>query len=83
MFSGIRIPQRWVFAVMGFLALFIAYAMRVCLSIAITEMVVPEKYNNDTIFDEDVCEAYPDDNPKNSTSTSGGTYEWSQSTQVR
>ncbi|XP_017798778.1 PREDICTED: putative inorganic phosphate cotransporter [Habropoda laboriosa] len=34
-----RIPQRWIFAIMGFLALFNAYAMRVCLSITITEMV--------------------------------------------
>ncbi|XP_076627177.1 putative inorganic phosphate cotransporter [Colletes latitarsis] len=37
-----RIPQRWVFAVMGFLALFNAYAMRVCLSITLTEMVLPQ-----------------------------------------
>ncbi|XP_017767230.1 PREDICTED: putative inorganic phosphate cotransporter isoform X2 [Eufriesea mexicana] len=35
-----RIPQRWIFAIMGFLALFNAYAMRVCLSITITEMVI-------------------------------------------
>ncbi|XP_033214215.1 sialin-like isoform X2 [Belonocnema kinseyi] len=74
----IHIPQRWVFAVMGFFALFIAYAMRVCLSIAITEMVVPENHN-DTIFDEGACPA--EEILKNSTSTSGGTYEWSQSTQ--
>ncbi|XP_076756868.1 putative inorganic phosphate cotransporter [Xylocopa sonorina] len=39
-----RIPQRWIFAIMGFLALLNAYAMRVCLSITITEMVrAPEK----------------------------------------
>lgn len=79
-FPGIHIPQRWVFAVMGFFALFIAYAMRVCLSIAITEMVVPESHN-DTIFDEGTCPV--EEISKNSTSTSGGTYEWSQSTQVR
>ena len=41
--TGGRIPQRWIFAIMGFLALFNAYAMRVCLSITITEMVIPMK----------------------------------------
>ncbi|CAK9834371.1 Putative inorganic phosphate cotransporter [Anthophora retusa] len=44
-----RIPQRWIFAIMGFLALFNAYAMRVCLSITITEMVrVPEGITHDS-----------------------------------
>lgn len=33
------IPQRWVMAVMGFLAVANAYTMRVCLNIAITQMV--------------------------------------------
>ena len=67
---------------MGFLALFIAYAMRVCLSIAITEMVVPEK-ENDTILDEGTCPVYLDESSKKNITTHGGTYEWSQSTQVR
>lgn len=40
LYAGGRIPQRWIFAIMGFLALFNAYAMRVCLSITITEMVI-------------------------------------------
>ncbi|XP_014232260.1 sialin-like [Trichogramma pretiosum] len=35
----INIPQRWVIVTMGFLGLFSAYHMRICLSIAITEMV--------------------------------------------
>ncbi|PZC86354.1 hypothetical protein B5X24_HaOG209073 [Helicoverpa armigera] len=33
------IPQRWVMAIMGFLAVANAYTMRVCLNIAITQMV--------------------------------------------
>lgn len=32
------IPQRWVFAIMGFLAVGNAYTMRVCLNLAITVM---------------------------------------------
>ncbi|XP_012343684.1 putative inorganic phosphate cotransporter isoform X1 [Apis florea] len=48
-----RIPQRWIFAIMGFLALFNAYAMRVCLSITITEMVIPMK--NATHNDQYTC----------------------------
>lgn len=34
-------PQRVILALMGFLALAIAYSMRACLSVAITEMVLP------------------------------------------
>lgn len=41
-----KIQQRWVFAIMGFLALFNAYTMRVCLSITITEMVAPLNQTN-------------------------------------
>ncbi|XP_026671600.1 putative inorganic phosphate cotransporter isoform X2 [Ceratina calcarata] len=41
---------------MGFLAVFNAYAMRVCLSITITEMVVPRK-PEDGIHPDDICHA--------------------------
>ncbi|XP_043464844.1 putative inorganic phosphate cotransporter isoform X4 [Leptopilina heterotoma] len=72
-----RIPQRWVFAVMGFLALFIAYAMRVCLSIAITEMVIPHTDNGTKEETEGQCPIEND--PKESTA--GGTYDWDENTQ--
>ncbi|XP_029176007.1 sialin-like [Nylanderia fulva] len=49
-----RVPQRWVFAFMGFLALLNAYTMRICLSITITEMTCSNKHlNNTNIKDED------------------------------
>lgn len=36
---GFIIPQRVVLAIMGFLGIMNAYAMRICLSVAIIEMV--------------------------------------------
>lgn len=53
---GKFIPQRVVTAVMGFLSIIVAYAMRTCLSVAITEMVVPviDRNNDNKSL---VCEA--------------------------
>lgn len=50
--------------------------MRVCLNIAITEMVV-KRYHNDTLDHGEVCE------PMNSgsgsgSSSSGGSYDWDE-----
>ncbi|XP_014215960.1 putative inorganic phosphate cotransporter [Copidosoma floridanum] len=72
-----QIPQRWVFVFMGFLALFSAYAMRVCLSITVTQMVVPihEKTTN---FTDDTCPGLENDAPDRPTAFTGGTYEWSE-----
>ncbi|XP_014203400.1 putative inorganic phosphate cotransporter [Copidosoma floridanum] len=81
--SCIRIQQRWIFAVMGFLGLFNAYAMRICLSIAITEMTVPVNITEELI--DDTC---PDlEQPLTSNATvvlppHRGTYVWSEYTQV-
>ena len=74
---------------MGFLGLFNAYAMRACLSITITQMVVPPEHT--TEFKDDTCQLL-----ENMTQTAGnssggnappqplhgGTYEWSEYTQV-
>lgn len=47
-------PQRYVFALMGFLVNVVVFALRVCLSVAIIEMVVP--FNNiDTATESLVC----------------------------
>lgn len=52
------IPQRVILAIMGFLAIANAYTMRVCLSVAITQMV--KKPNHTTVDDGSaVCEADP------------------------
>ncbi|XP_012271666.1 putative inorganic phosphate cotransporter isoform X2 [Orussus abietinus] len=74
----VRVPQRWVFAVMGFLALFNAYTMRICLSIAITEMVVPEAGHHNESRD-DTCPM--ENNTSDSPVSSGGTYDWDEYTQ--
>ncbi|XP_058793473.1 sialin-like isoform X2 [Phymastichus coffea] len=84
-----RIPQRYVFALMCFFGLFNAFAMRSCLSIAITEMVGS---SSEAVIDDDAC-TY-DDIPlpsKSSTDNSGSgvihanttreTYDWSEYTQ--
>lgn len=54
---GCAIPQRIVLAVMGFLAIAIAYAMRVCLSVAITEMVIKPNRTEQQGNGHSVCPA--------------------------
>jgi ACS family sodium-dependent inorganic phosphate cotransporter len=66
---------------MCFLALFNAYAMRACLSIAITEMVVPTIVTDD-IRDE-TCPSMDVISPTNETRHFQGMYEWDEYTQVQ
>ena len=82
--TGGRIPQRWVFAIMGFLALFNAYAMRVCLSITITEMVVP-MHKNETNVVENTCPITDDDRQEGEDMrpSNAKKYEWSETMQVK
>lgn len=50
---GTVIPQRVMLSIMGFLGIAASFAMRACLSIAITEMVVPlnvVEHSNDTLI---------------------------------
>lgn len=56
------IPQRYVLGLMGFLAIVNAYTMRVSLSVAITEMVLPS--NTTQKYDPDSC---PGDDSFNSS----------------
>lgn len=76
------IPQRWVFAVMGFFAIFNAYVMRVCLSIALTQMVIPinETATMNSSLDN-TCPALDDDDSVVEKLSSTGTYAWSKSVQ--
>ncbi|XP_076292549.1 putative inorganic phosphate cotransporter isoform X2 [Lasioglossum baleicum] len=76
-----RLQQRWVFAIMGFLALLNAYAMRVCLSITITEMVQQESTSNHT--DSNSCPIIEEDQVHtNQTRPSGAKlYDWDTITQ--
>lgn len=75
MFEGFIIPQRVVLSIMGFLAIVNAYTMRICLNVAITEMVVkhpiPENSNGSNYCPEG---AAGDD-------IGGGEYEWSEALQ--
>ncbi|XP_034936137.1 putative inorganic phosphate cotransporter isoform X2 [Chelonus insularis] len=75
----IRVQQRWIFAFMGFLALFNAYTMRTCLSITITEMVVPQNHTNSTNESEDTCPVEVVADPP--VVSSSGTYDWDESLQ--
>ncbi|KAJ8681208.1 hypothetical protein QAD02_016995 [Eretmocerus hayati] len=69
------IPQRWVFALMGFLALVMAYGMRVSLSIAITEMARPVKTPESR---DDTCTRGPS---MNNTVSRDDLYDWSEPVQ--
>ncbi|XP_023247096.1 sialin [Copidosoma floridanum] len=51
------VSQRWVCIIMTFFSLFCAYTIRVCLSIAITEMVEP--HNETSKFRDDTCPSEP------------------------
>lgn len=53
---GCVIPQRYILGVMGLLGVCNAYTMRVCLNLAITQMV--NRTKSEEHFDPDAC---PDD----------------------
>ena len=79
---GVHIQQRWIFAIMAFAALFNLYAMRICLSIAITEMVVPLNVTEELI--DDTCSHLSSPQLENVTRVAdSGNYDWSEYTQVR
>ncbi|XP_076263007.1 putative inorganic phosphate cotransporter [Rhynchophorus ferrugineus] len=73
------IPQRYVLGIMGFFAIANAYTMRVSLSLAITEMVVPIKTTQ--YYDPDAC--IPEEtNATNSVIKDQTTlYDWDEKTQ--
>lgn len=87
--AGSSIPQRYVFALMCFFGLFNAFAMRSCLSIAITEMV---RTSGEKVIDDNACTYDDIIVPKNissngvdvsqKNSTRGEYYDWSEYTQV-
>lgn len=54
--KGALLPQRVVLGIMGFLGIVVSFLMRQCLSIAITEMVVPVN-NTGTSNDSLICPA--------------------------
>uniref|UniRef100_A0A336K4P4 CSON011178 protein n=1 Tax=Culicoides sonorensis TaxID=179676 RepID=A0A336K4P4_CULSO len=70
------VPQRWILAIMGFLAITNAYTMRICLNVAITEMVV--KKNDTEDIEGDYC---PRPNATEGEIITGGDYEWSEALQ--
>lgn len=76
------IPQRVIMAIMCFLAIAIAYVMRVCLSVAITEMVVKKEHNETADKGYSICPADPT-TPGSSASSShhAGVYHWTEEQQ--
>ncbi|XP_032684299.1 putative inorganic phosphate cotransporter [Odontomachus brunneus] len=75
-----RVPQRWVFAIMGVLAIVNAYSMRVCLSIAITEMTIV--YNETKDINTDIC-PISNDTPKHDDKVSNSQrYDWKDLTGI-
>ena len=74
---GFVIPQRVVLSIMGFLAIVNAYTMRICLNVAITEMVVKRNITSENP-DSGYC---PADSGSGGVSKGGGTFEWDESLQ--
>lgn len=64
---------------MGFLAIVNAYTMRICLNVAITEMVIKTKINNEADTKNQFC--YIDGEEESDGSLGGGTYDWSETLQ--
>ena len=62
---------------MGFLAIVNAYTMRICLNVAITEMVVKKALKNDT----DSSQYCVVEGGESEDLIGGGTYEWSENLQ--
>lgn len=75
--KGFIIPQRVVLSIMGFFALTMAYAMRVCLNVAITEMVI-KKGNESESDGQQYCPVQDDES---GGSSGRGEYEWSEQLQ--
>lgn len=74
------IPQRYVLGLMGFLAIVNAYAMRVSLSIAITEMVTSTNSSDDEA--DDYCGVGTTNSSDNNAVTDPNKlYDWDDSTQ--
>ncbi|XP_046751158.1 putative inorganic phosphate cotransporter [Diprion similis] len=74
-----RIPQRWLFAVMGCLATTLIFSMRNCLSTAITEMVITATSSSNSTTSDDTCPST--ESTSSTTSSSSGIYEWDEYTQ--
>ncbi|XP_055294900.1 sialin-like [Sitodiplosis mosellana] len=68
------LPQRVIISFLGFLSIVVSFLMRGCLSIAITEMVVP--MNSTASSNESINTA-----PMESSSMDGTRYNWSQEQQ--
>ncbi|GAB0095292.1 putative inorganic phosphate cotransporter [Sergentomyia squamirostris] len=69
------IPQRVILSIMGFFAIANAYTMRICLSVAITEMV--KKIHTEEPDGEEYCPVIGNGGDEDS----GGEFEWSEELQ--
>ncbi|XP_055294957.1 sialin-like [Sitodiplosis mosellana] len=76
------IPQRIILSIMCFSAIAIAYVMRVCLSVAITEMVARPNITLSSSKNHSICLADPSTpGSGGSHHSGGGEYHWSQEQQ--
>ncbi|XP_055847091.1 putative inorganic phosphate cotransporter isoform X2 [Episyrphus balteatus] len=73
------IPQRVILSIMGFFAILNAYTMRICLSVAITQLVVSKNHTDIDNPDNDACLADPLE--EGELPSLGGEYDWSESRQ--
>lgn len=64
-FRCLILPKRVVLGIMGFFGILVSFTMRACLSIAITEMVVPNTIHREMHNDSSYCPT--DSSPFNGT----------------
>ncbi|XP_024084290.1 putative inorganic phosphate cotransporter isoform X2 [Cimex lectularius] len=76
--AKVCIAQRYVLGLMGFLAVANAYAMRGCLSLAITVMVYHPPSSSNAHSDPNAC---PGELPTKNTTNSDYEFDWNEQTQ--
>ncbi|KAL1497229.1 hypothetical protein ABEB36_008224 [Hypothenemus hampei] len=73
------LPQRYILGLMGFFAIVNAYTMRVSLSLAITEMVVP--INATEYYDPEACIPEAANKSNSAIKDQSTLYDWDETTQ--
>lgn len=83
LFSVFLIPQRYVFAIMALFAVANAYTMRVCLNLAITQMVRRSNAHGSEHFDPNACPDVSGNNIASSSNSSASDIDVVQNVSIK
>lgn len=82
-YTGIKIPQRWIVIFTCFLGMINAYTMRICMSMAITQMASRKNHSTIAQFSDDTCpEETKNVSYRNDSFVREDTFDWDEKTQV-